>query len=774
MILKINLLPAVASLLLFSVLPGMAEISVPGLVVDHVWLSDSLKGDILAEELRCHACHAGGESDGFRPAPAPVLTNVGSRVSPRFLQNFILNPSGMDTTTAMPGMLRNLPENERTEAAEAITHYLVSLSSSEYMPQTPAEYEADLLVKEGDRIYHSIGCIACHQTLDDGKPRPGMISLNHIPDKYSFGSLSEFLFNPFESHPSGRMPDMNLTRDESEQLAAYLLGDAPNTDAALQVIPQLAETGKAFFSSLNCIHCHSDGQTIKPSVTFTSWRHLNPTGGCLSDNAEATVVYALSEDQKNALVTSIQSATRVTTFEDRIRKTMVRFNCLACHERDGEGGVSAEIESYFTTTEPNLGDAARIPPALTGVGAKLKLEWMQKVLFDRVSIRPYMNTRMPQFGEPNLRDLPHWLHENDTSDATLESAQFIEPEGEDRRTFRDAGRDLVGDKGLNCILCHNFNSKPSPQFAGIDLITAPERLNPDWFKAFLIQPGQFRENLIMPEYWPGGKAANPTILEGDTGKQINAIWYYLTLGRSAPDPSGIRGTSTRLTVGDSPVTYRGRSSVAGYRGIAVGFPSGTHFAFDARNGSLSAIWTGDFINVGWSGQGSGNFSPASRHIALPRDVSILSPLSDDQSWPLQPVTNKDQPVDPDPLYPKNHGYQFKGYYFDNEQIPVLMYQSDNVNIEDKTSAGDSSTLTRTISFHSPTDQLRWFRILTGTITEGDDSTFTTPGLAVRILTDDVSWSLDSSHDNPETKELILHLNLPAGRSRLTFEYEILK
>lgn len=769
---KINLLPVAAGLLL-SAIQGTAEISVPGLAVGHAGLSESLRGDILAEELRCHTCHSRRESDGFHPAPAPVLTDVGSRVSPVFLRNFILNPQEMDATTAMPDLLNRLPENERMEAAEAITHYLVSLSPSEYLPQTPTGYGADRLVKEGDKLYHSIGCVACHQTMNDADPRTGLVSLGHIPGKYSFASLSGFLFDPLQSHPSGRMPEMNLTRDEAAQLAAYLLGDSPNTDVALQVVPQLAETGEKLFSRLNCIQCHSNGEAISAGSTFTSWERLDPSGGCLSDNPSGTPVYSITEDQRAALVRSIQSPNQAQSIEDRILKTMVKFNCVACHGRDGSGGVSSEIENYFTTTEPNLGDAARIPPALTGVGSKLRLEWMQKVLFDRVSVRPYMNTRMPQFGEANLRDLPHWLHTSDIPDPTLESAQFIDPEGEEQRTFREAGRDLVGDKGLNCILCHNFNAKPSPQFAGMDLITAPERLNPDWFRAFLIHPGQFRENLIMPEYWPGGKAANPTIFGGDTVKQINAIWYYLGLGRSAPDPSGIRGTSTRLTVGAHPVTYRGRSSVAGYRGIAVGFPSGTHFAFDARNGSLSAIWRGEFINVGWSGQGSGNFSPASRHITLPGDVSILGPLSKDQSWPLQPVTDKDQPVDPDPLYPKNHGYQFKGYYFDDKQIPVIMYQSDNIDIEDKTVAGDSSTLTRTISLHSPTDQLRWFRLLTGPISKKDDSTFTVPGLAVRILPEDVSWSLESTPENPDNKELILHLNLPAGQSRLTLEYEIL-
>ena len=39
---------------------------------------------------------------------------------------------------------------------------------------------------------------------------------------------------------------------------------------------------------------------------------------------------------------------------------------------------------------------------------------MKKVLFDGDSVRPYMSTRMPQFGEPNLRHLPDLFARLDT------------------------------------------------------------------------------------------------------------------------------------------------------------------------------------------------------------------------------------------------------------------------------------------------------------------------------------------------------------------------
>ena len=103
----------------------------------------------------------------------------------------------------------------------------------------------------------------------------------------------------------------------------------------------------------------------------------------------------------------------------------------------------------------------------------------------------------------------------------------------------------------------------------MDLMTTYQRLQPAWFNNFLRKPGAYRPRIVMPYSWPDGIAAHKTILGGDTELQIEAIWYYLSLGTSAADPSGIRRLDTKLAVGDSARTYRGRSSVAGFRGIAV-------------------------------------------------------------------------------------------------------------------------------------------------------------------------------------------------------------
>ena len=210
----------------------------------------------------------------------------------------------------------------------------------------------------------------------------------------------------------------------------------------------------------------------------------------------------------------------------------------------------------------------------------------------------------------------------------------------------------MGIRGGSCISCHDFNHKRSPNFNGLDLITTTERIHYDWFARFVIDPQTYRPGIVMPESWPGGTASHKKILEGNTEDQIQALWHFLTLGRSAPDPPGLVNERTELDVTDAVRVYRGRSGIAGFRGIAVGFPGGLNYAFDAYNGSLAGIWPGDFVSVGWQGQGAGNFHPRGRAVHLPRDVALLHPFAAKGDWPLRPRTTKEVPVDPDPRYPQ--------------------------------------------------------------------------------------------------------------------------
>lgn len=746
-------------------------------------LTQSQVGELLIQELRCAACHSNNEQQPLLERSAPDLSDVGSRIAPEYLRRFLASPSSMHLGTTMPDLLALESESMRDEITEALTHFLVAQSTKQF--DSSGFENPDVNV--GKELFHSVGCVACHNpreamnredTVDEDEKeivKVVGVDLGHLTTKYSHKSLSDFLFQPLRVRSSGRMPDMKLTPVESQAIAGYLLSEQHLKSQSLQPQEQLITLGRKYFQEMNCAACHKLGD-IPAAAPLGSLRTADLTRGCLSETLDKSPQFALDDTQVQAIVAALQKEKQVDSDKVKIAKTLTAFNCIACHIRDDFGGVPEDRNPFFKTGEKALGDDGRIPPPLTLVGAKLQPVWLKKVLFDGESVRPYMTTRMPQYGEANLRHLPDLVGQLDV----LKSVELKIPSTESRskseqereKLLRTAGRELLGDKGLNCIACHNFNGKPSPINKGMDMMTTFQRLQPGWFNNFVRNPGAYRPRIVMPYSWPDGMAAHKTILDGDTEMQIEAIWYYLSLGTSAADPPGIRRTETILSVADTTRTYRGRSSVAGFRGIAVGFPEKLSYAFNAETGTLTSIWQGEFIRVDRGGQGSGGFNPAGQAIALSQDVSFLELSNEKTPWPLRPVMTKEVPNNQNPLYPKNLGYQFKEYFMDEAANPTFVYQSGAIEIQDRSVAVKSNEkllLQRAFQFNSPKPLTIWYRALTGSIEAESNTVYKTAKLRLTIPI--AETFLRTLSDNPESSELLLKLKIPQGKSTLSFTYE---
>jgi mono/diheme cytochrome c family protein len=759
-------------------------------------LSQAQAGDLLVAEFRCAACHSGVQPDGLFSKTAPDLTSVGARISPHYLRKFLASPSSIHPGTTMPDVLASSSKTEREEIAEALTHFLVAASKDRF----PTELADPSDPQAGKALFHAVGCVACHgpkeplaepplpatpdgDDEDDDSERPPpipiapvAIPLGHVAGKYSVPSLSRFLFQPLRVRSSGRMPDMKLTPAESLAIASYLIGERPAERVDFVPTEPLVTLGRKFFQEQNCGACHTI-PGIEPAPLVGSLKDANFARGCLTTMPGHGPRFHLAEPQIKAIHASLQRNREADPDSLVVAKTMTAFRCIACHVRDDYGGVPDDYNAFFTGSEHNLGDDGRIPPPLTLVGAKLRPAWMKKVLFDGESVRPYMATRMPQYGESNLQHLPPLLRRLDV----LQSVEMEIPPSENRtpreqeleKQLRAAGRELLGDKGLNCIACHRFNGKPAQANQGIDLMTTYPRLEPGWFNRYLRNPGEFRPRTIMPSAWPNGVAIHKTILDGNTDRQIEAIWYYLSLGTSAADPPGVRPVDTKVTVGDRARTHRGRSRVAGFRGIAVGLPEKLSYAFNAETGTLTAIWQGEFIDVNWSGQGSGDFKPSRTAVTLPQDVSFARLADDRAPWPMMPVMTKEARTNPDPLYPKNLGYQFRGYFLGDRSIPTFQYRMGTIEVEDRSEAGgreEPVRLKRTLNLQSPTPQTIWFRALTGTLRKESDHVFASDSLRMTIPAADTT--MRPLPDEPERSELLLKLNVPEGISSLEFTYEL--
>ena len=787
----------------FVIFSSVAEAGDPALPGHHP-LSQTEAGSVLISELRCASCHAGIGPSPVPEKTAPDLTQVGTRISPDYLRRFLESPLKTHPGTTMPDLLASLPESEREKIAEALTHFLVAQSKA-VLPSEPTE---QIDRQRGKELFHSIGCVACHGPKEahsetqpdfsrnkiqdeDEDPalaarkaiKPVTIPLGRVASKYSIRSLSEFLFQPLQVRSSGRMPDMKLTPSESLAIAGYLIGEQSKSATVLAPDTALVEQGKKYFQSLNCASCHkTPGIVAAPLIG--SLKTADLSRGCLSRLTEADTNirsprFHFDEKQISAISAAIQEDSTAESDKVAMAKTLTAFRCISCHVRDDFGGVHHEHDPYFAGSELKLGDDGRIPPPLTLMGAKLQPNWLKKVLFDGESVRHYMATRMPQHGSLNLSHLPGLFQRLDVLEGP--EMKIPNPEGQteaerlQEKRIRAAGRELLGDKGANCVSCHNFNGKAAQVNQGIDLLTSYERLQPQWFNRYLRNPGAFRPRTVMPTAWPNGRAVFSRILDGDTDRQIEAIWYYLSLGTSAADPSGVRAVSTKLDVGDHAILHRGRSRVSGFRGIAVGLPEKLSYSFNAETGTLSAIWQGDFINVNWSGQGSGEFNPASEPVTLAQDVSFVALADENSPWPLLPVMTKESPVNPDPLYPKNVGYQFRGYFLDESLIPTFQYRSGEILIDDRSVAivnDEQHQLSRVLQFESPSSQTLWFRALVGDIIRESEQVFRSGRL--RLTVPVTESKIRTMPGDLNQSELLLQLQIPQGKSSLEFLYEPLR
>lgn len=696
---------------------GVAHVHPPG----GGTISADLRGLVLLKEYQCVACHRDDATvTDLTVKTAPDLTWSSGRVDPRHVERFLLDPHGTKPGTTMPSILHRLPADERETAAGDLTHYVASLSERIFERQ-PIDPDA---AERGRETFHSVGCVACHSPRDEaGKETlaEDSVPLGPIAEKFNVTGLVTFLENPHGVRPGGRMPNMQLTHWEAIDVANHLL--APSADVATTpfvVDSDRAARGKERFGQLGCASCHSPQSVGEPTSVALS--RARPDRGCLSEDTGPWPRFDLTEDERTSIRDALARKPGVLTDEQRIDVTLTAFRCVNCHQRGTLGGVTDARNPHFRTTNPNLGPQGRLPPTLTNVGAKLNPKWMRQVLVEGRSIRPYVRTRMPRFGTANIEHLVELFERTDE----LPPIEFGKVD--DEKAMRNAGHEMAGTGGLNCIACHTFQLKQAANMPAVDLTEMAERLRKPWFFHYMRDPQRLSRNTVMPSFWPAGRAMRPDILEGDTTRQIEALWVYLLDGRQARTPRGlIREPIELLATDDEAVMLRRSYPNIGKRGIGVGYPKEVNLAYDAEQMRLATIWRGKFADPAgvWLSQGHGRVRP------LGTDLVNFTAGPD-----------VDDPVSPwvvDEGRPPNH--RFRGYTLDEKRRPRFRYDFGGIAVEDYPVDGvdpssERTFLRRTVTVHTERGTKRAvFRVADGKrIVADDNGTFLVDDrLRVRIV-----------------------------------------
>lgn len=720
--------------------------------VAHKEVSRETGGRLLLTELSCTACHQTERND-LQPKGGPNLNGVGTRTGFDWLQRYLADPHKVKPGSTMPDLLSGLDASEKEQTIASLAAFLSTLT--ETYPEVkgsgakpvPFQFWTKGNSAQGERLYHTVGCVACHdpdsnyetaayapspadQMLAQLDPeeieelglarmaRP-VKSVPHgdLSGKYTPEALTFFLLDPSKSRPAGRMPDFQLTPVEAADLAAYLISQHPKekTTSASVPDPALVDKGRTLFVEIGCVNCHAV-KGLKPQNSATSLAKLSfeSQKRCSSGDNGRLPDYELNDLQQESLQTAVASLSQEHTLDF----TLLQLNCYGCHERDERGGVGWSRKAYFETVgHVDLGDEGRIPPPLTGVGRKLTQNWMKKVLDGTGIVRPYLTARMPKFPAKTIGTLPAEFSQIDGFEQKTEQQVFG-----DTKELAAAGRQLF-DTG--CVKCHPIRGEALPGVIGVDLQDATSRIHPEWFQTFLLDPGAVKSWTRMPTFFPNGVSSNKEILEGDVDKQIASLWAYLKNSDKHPLPEQVlafRARNFELVPQDKPIILRTFMEEAGTHAIAVGFPQGVHFAFDAEQVRVAEMWKGKFLDA--QGTWFERFAPPAdplgeKPMRLPKGESLF--LTESAGGKRSDVQAT-----------------FRGYRVGKDGVPVFLSRLGPLDIEEKVEATGQQTLIRTWSIsvrkgEEFPQRLHW-RVLGDTAKQRDANVLTDDrGLQVNFL-----------------------------------------
>lgn len=709
----------------------------------HGEIEQAVGGRLLIGELSCATCHASDVSD-FAPKLGPRLNGAGDRLQQSWLRRFLAAPHVVKPGTTMPDVLGQMPEIEKQRASESLVAFLSS--QHEPFPELkagganplPHEFWNKGDAENGRRLYHQVGCVACHapdQEYDGGAATNSALdrlleqldpaeieemglaaaarpvrSVPHgdLAAKYTRRALTLFLLDPQSVRPSGRMPSLKLQPVEAADIAAYLLREqvefVDSTDGDKD--PTLVDEGRRRFIEMQCANCHS-ADRAKPTRLAKPLAELNVSAenSCVAAPRLGLPHFPLDDAQRASLQIALTAAPPTDDAAQAPRQVELQFlqlNCYACHERDGRGGVGRKRRAYFETAgHVDLGDEGRLPPPLTGVGRKLKTAWLKKVLAGTGDVRPYMLARMPVFPAPTIADLPSQLAAADAS-KSIPQTDVVD----DTIQFAEAGRTLLNQ---GCVQCHGLRGETLPGVVGIDLAGVGGRVQRQWFHEFMLSPGQLKPRTRMPDFFPNGKSSTPDVLAGNVDRQIAAMWNYLNQMDKLPLPEKLvqaRSRDFELVPQDRPILLRTFMKQAGTHAIAVGFPEQVHFAFDAENVRVAQAWRGRFLDA--YGTWFVRFAPPADPlgddvIALPAGVPLALLKDSQQSWPTDSA--------------EQLNFQFRGYRIDRAGVPTFLYRFDRFDIEDRIEPNGERELERqlTVTQREPSDTNAglWFRANAG-------------------------------------------------------------
>ncbi len=442
--------------------------------IDKNYIGDPENGEALYTNLGCMGCHIAEEDPQNSPKinsyynltklQGPNLIGLGSKVSAKWLYEWLMDPHEYMPTTRMPN-LRLEPEQ-----AKDITAYLLESQNKEFATTEPPKAEPEYIdIVALDWLKKVNPDKYAKKKLDQMSENEKMLLIGEKSIRH-YGCYGCHNIDGFEdAKPIG----VELTYEGSKPVNKFDFGLYHDID---HTVHDWIE------NKLKSPRIYDRG---KESAPLDLLRMPNFYYSEEEIEAVTTAVLSFNSDKVGEPLLAHLKKPEVYKEGHRLVK---KYNCQGCHLMENKGGQLVNT----------MGAPEYAPPNLNTEGKKANPDWLLTFLENPNVIRPNLQVRMPSFHQIS----------NEEWDKIIQYFQLID---ETKRLYRsehlvdkNSTEFHAGEKLHEfgaCNNCHFYGDEFPKQAASTwapNLALTKERLNPDWVKEWLRNPQEIMPGTKMP------------------------------------------------------------------------------------------------------------------------------------------------------------------------------------------------------------------------------------------------------------------------------------
>jgi mono/diheme cytochrome c family protein len=375
-------------------------------------------------------------------------------------------------------------------------------------------------LSNGRKMIEELSCAGCH--VIEGFSKAFTPSLNGIGNKVEWQWLVDWLKDPYSIKWNSRMPDFQLSGEDAQALADFLMTFKEHTIKPEPLPPalkmdvfdeKLIEFGKTRFREARCISCHTVderggllaselgkiGSKVSPQWLYNFLKNPQalqpnipmPRYGFNAGELEAVTAYMMTEliDWERAETDTTENFPAIDRYEKGL-KLFNEYNCAGCHDLD------------YPKTSRNVG------PELTFMGSKPLYELPLWPDSDGIELHSYIFGKLenPRQYVGNLRMPKYNLSQDQKIDITvavLAQTRLTFPVeylvgGSQPRATQLKGHFGEIVRKYSCLSCHLMNGEG--YLLASDLSFEGSRVQRKWLQDYFRLPYTIRP--ILTERMP--------------------------------------------------------------------------------------------------------------------------------------------------------------------------------------------------------------------------------------------------------------------------------